>query len=257
MDKIFDAHFHIIDPNYPLVSSNGFVPDFYTVTDYQKDLKENGLTSMGGAVVSGSFQGHDQGFLINALSQLGPSFVGVTQLPTDVSDSEIESLNGYGVRAIRFPMYRDLTTSLAAIRQLAQKVYSLFGWRAEFYVDLANIDDQLEKLLFSLPKVSIDHLGMGKISSDALAKYAAAGIALRVSGFGRVAYKRDEIPQVISNLYHENPHSLIFGTDFPGTRTKHRFSSTDISLIKQALDNNQTSIDRVLYQNGAAWYLKK
>ena len=36
---------------------------------------------MGGAVVSGSFQGFDQSYLLDALDQLGPSFVGVTQLP--------------------------------------------------------------------------------------------------------------------------------------------------------------------------------
>ena len=52
---------------------------------------------LGGAVVSGSFQAFDQSFLIAALKNLGPSFVGVTQLPVSVSDNEIMALNKVGV----------------------------------------------------------------------------------------------------------------------------------------------------------------
>ncbi len=36
---------------------------------------------------------------VNALNKLGPSFVGVTQLPVTVSDQEIIQLNEAGVRA--------------------------------------------------------------------------------------------------------------------------------------------------------------
>lgn len=60
----------------------------------------------GGAVVSGSFQGFDQDYLVAALKELGPSYVGVTQLPFSVSAEEILRLHRGGVRAIRFNFKR-------------------------------------------------------------------------------------------------------------------------------------------------------
>lgn len=72
--KIFDSHLHIIDAKFPLVSNNGYVPEEFTVTNYCERMKNFHL--LGGAVVSGSFQAFDQSYLISALQQLGPSFVG-------------------------------------------------------------------------------------------------------------------------------------------------------------------------------------
>src|SRR5699024_9056315 len=31
---VFDAHFHIVDPAYPLIPNNGFLPDAFTADDY-------------------------------------------------------------------------------------------------------------------------------------------------------------------------------------------------------------------------------
>ena len=38
MYKIFDSHFHIIDPNYPLDKNNGFLPDPYAAQQYLAEL---------------------------------------------------------------------------------------------------------------------------------------------------------------------------------------------------------------------------
>ena len=54
---LFDSHFHIIDPNYPLIRNNGFLPDAFTAEDYLKRMCAYDL--VGGAVVSGSFQAFD------------------------------------------------------------------------------------------------------------------------------------------------------------------------------------------------------
>ncbi|MBR7503743.1 hypothetical protein KCW65_27045, partial [Mycobacterium tuberculosis] len=86
-----------IDPAHPLVENDGFLPDPFTVADYRARVAHLGATPdhesptteeptfavAGGAVVSGSFQGFDQGYLVEALRALGPTFVGVTQLPAD------------------------------------------------------------------------------------------------------------------------------------------------------------------------------
>ncbi len=73
---VFDAHLHIIDPAHPLVENDGYLPAPFNVADYQERI--DGLGIAGGAVVSGSFQAFDQGYLIDALLALGPFYVGVT-----------------------------------------------------------------------------------------------------------------------------------------------------------------------------------
>ncbi len=78
---VFDAHFHIIDPQHPLVRNQGYLPEPFTCGEYRDACTALGLLVGGGAVVSGSFQAFDQGYLLAALAELGPGFVGVTQLP--------------------------------------------------------------------------------------------------------------------------------------------------------------------------------
>ncbi len=89
--RIFDSHLHIIDPAFPLVPNNGYLPDPFTTSDYLVMARFLGVA--GGAVVSGSFQAFDQDYLLSALERLGPRFVGVTQLPASVSDAEIKRLD--------------------------------------------------------------------------------------------------------------------------------------------------------------------
>lgn len=53
-------------------------PGPFTAVDYRDRVA--GLGVAGGAVVSGSFQGFDQSYLVGALAALDPTLVGVTQL---------------------------------------------------------------------------------------------------------------------------------------------------------------------------------
>ena len=76
--RIFDAHFHIIDPHFPLVPNQGFLPEPFTVDDYRARVADLGVA--GGAVVSGSFQAFDQSYLVDSLRRLGPGFVGVANV---------------------------------------------------------------------------------------------------------------------------------------------------------------------------------
>ena len=56
----FDAHLHIIDPRFPLVPNGGYIPPAFTVEDYLARTTHLGV--VGGAVVSGSFQGFDTSY---------------------------------------------------------------------------------------------------------------------------------------------------------------------------------------------------
>ena len=117
---MIDAHLHVVDPRFPLVPNQGYLPPTFTVGDYRRRVR--GLGVAGGAVVSGSFQGHAQEWLRSALAELGPGFVGVTQLPPAVPDEQVRELHGAGVRAVRFTLRRgaDKPSSRAAATTLSR-----------------------------------------------------------------------------------------------------------------------------------------
>lgn len=253
MQKIFDSHFHIIDPEFELVENNGFLPDHYTVADYLSELKELGLEAIGGAVVSGSFQGFHQDYFADALNQLGKDFIGITQLPFDTTDEEIKKLHEIGIRGIRFNLFRGFDASLEDIQELSLRVYQLHGWKTEFYINLAEISQDLKQLIIDLPASSIDHLGMTQVSFEELKDYLHKDIPIRLTGFGRIDYSREEAADLIRKIYDANPKCLIFGTDLPSTRARYRFSKEDIDLIQDVLTEKEC--DDVFYRNGYNWYL--
>ena len=154
--KLFDSHFHIIDERFPLVRNNGYLPAPFTCKTYKDRLKEYNL--VGGAIVSGSFQAFDQSYLVAALEELGPGFVGVTQLPATVSDEEVLSLNDAGVRGVRFNLKRGGSESLDNLETFARRLHDLAGWHIELYVDSRELKD-IHSILASLPSVSITIIG--------------------------------------------------------------------------------------------------
>lgn len=245
---IFDAHLHIIDPAHSLVENNGFLPDPFTVADYQNRIR--GLGIAGGAVVSGSFQAFDQGYLIDALRALGPSYVGVTQIPAETGDQEILDLHDAGVRAVRFNVARGGSASLDNLDRLARRVHDLAGWHTELYIDARVIDDDLTDRIASLPAVSIDHLGMHADGLPNLLRLVEHGVKVKATGFGRVDLDPATTIRAIMDV---EPTALMIGTDLPSTRARRPFQNEDFDLIAQALDPSQVA--DVFWNNAAAFYL--
>lgn len=245
---VFDSHLHIIDPAHPLVENNGFMPDPFTVANYQERIQELGVA--GGAVVSGSFQAFDQGYLINALKALGPTYVGVTQIPGDTSDQRIRELHEAGVRAVRFNIARGGSADLDDLERLARRVHDLVGWHAELYIDARTIDEDLSRRIAGLPAASIDHLGMHEDGLDNLLRLVAQGVKVKATGFGRVQLDPGEVIRAIMSV---DPTALMAGTDLPSTRARRPFQDKDFEYIRQILSPDQASA--VFWDNAAAFYL--
>ena len=244
--KVFDAHFHIIDPTYPLQENQGYLPDPFTVDDYSKRVEQ--LKIQGGAIVSGSFQGFDTSYLENALKKLGPGFVGVIQAPYTIEDSEIIRLNSSGVRAIRFNIKRGGSETLDHLQDFGQRIYELARWHVELYIDSEKLPPLLP-LLKKLPSASIDHLGLSKEGFHSTLKLAAHGVKIKATGFGRVDF---DALHALKTIYQENPDALLFGTDLPSTRAKRPFSPSDLRLIT---DNfSKEAIEKILWSNSANFY---
>lgn len=244
--RVFDAHLHVIDPRFPLVENQGFVPEPFTVDDYRARVASLGV--VGGAVVSGSFQAFDQSYLRAALEALGPSFVGVTQLPSSVTDDEILGLDRIGVRAIRFNLVRGGEANRTELERLARRVYDVAGWHVELYVPAADLAGFVP-LLTSLPRVVIDHLGLGQEAHGALRELVAKGTKVKASGFARLDF--DPIP-IICELSAIDPGALLFGTDLPSTRAPRPFRDDDLHRLGAVLGNVLT--DRILFRNAASFY---
>lgn len=246
--KIFDAHLHIIDRRFPLIPNQGYLPEYFSCHDYKESVKA--LNVEGGAIVSGSFQGFDQTYLVDAIQTLGDRFVGVTQLPHDTPDDEIMRLNALGVRALRFNINRGGSESIIHLDYFARRVYELANWHTELYINSTQIAE-VAPIIEKLPAVSIDHLGLSKAGFKDLLKLVDKGIKVKATGFGRIDF--DPI-KAIRNIYKINPDALMFGTDLPSTRAPRRFELSDVDLVLNALSKKEA--EKVLFKNAEKWYLR-
>jgi predicted TIM-barrel fold metal-dependent hydrolase len=243
---LFDAHFHIIDQRYPLIENNGYLPEPFTCSDYRARMQRYRLA--GGAVVSGSFQGFDQTYLVDALRELGRGFVGVTQLPADTSDAELLRLHESGVRAVRFNLKRGGSESIEHLARMAHRVHDIVGWHVELYVDSRELEP-LHDTLIALPRVSIDHLGLSHGGFSTILKLAEAGVRIKATGFGRIDF---ELTAALRALHAANPHALMFGTDLPSTRAPRAYEDDDYVRVIEAL--GEEGARRVLFENALDFY---
>ncbi|MBJ6799629.1 amidohydrolase family protein [Geomonas propionica] len=243
---VFDSHFHIIDRRFPLVENEGYLPDDFTCHDYLRRTADMNLA--GGAIVSGSFQALDQSYLEDALTTLGPRFVGVTQLSAGVSNDEVLRLDRLGVRAVRFNIKRGGSEKVEHLDRMARRVHELAGWHVELYVDSRALPE-LAPVLAGLPAVSIDHLGLSRAGLPALLSLVERGVRVKATGFGRVDF---DVAGAIRDICRANPDALMFGTDLPSTRAPRPYADQDLRLILDTLDLDLAG--KVLYKNAIEFY---
>ncbi|WP_017613892.1 amidohydrolase family protein [Nocardiopsis salina] len=242
---LFDAHLHIIDPRFPLAPNQGYLPEEFTAEQYRR--RTDGLPVVGGAVVSGSFQGFDQGYLLHALEQLGPGFVGVTQVSNEASDARIAELAEQGVRGVRFNLRRGGSEGLQHLDTLARRVHEVAGMHTELYVDARDLDE-IADTVAALPSVSVDHLGLHADGLPALLRLVERGVRVKATGFGRIDL--DPVAAMRAVL-EADPTALVVGTDLPSTRARRPFDPKDLDLVAEAAGEH---LGAVLYHNAAAFY---
>ena len=228
--RVFDAHLHIIDPRFPLVPNQGYLPGSFTVDDYRERFSADG-----GAVVSGSFQADDQTYLIDALQRLGPTFAGVANIPPDISDEEVLRLAEHGVRAFRLNLHRGAT--LDGVEERAHRFHALAGWHLEVYADVA----QLPPL--DVPVLVLDHLGL--TGGEPLRRFVERGAYVKATRFGGLDI---DIERTLREL---DPAKVLFGTDLPGTRAPRPFEQDDLELVLDCVG------ERALAANAEALYLRE
>ncbi|OPX10000.1 amidohydrolase family protein [Gordonia sp. i37] len=243
---IFDAHFHIIDHAFPVVKNNGFLPEQFDVDAYREHAER--LHVVGGAVVSGSFQAFDQAYLRDALGRLGPTFVGVTQIPASTTDTELIELDHAGIRAVRFNVRRGGSETIEQLDAFARRVHDVAGWHTELYVDAADLSELVD-VIGSLPAVSIDHLGLSPQGLPILLRLVARGVRVKATGFGRVDL---DVSTAIRQIAEIDPSALMFGTDLPSTRARRPFADDDIDIL--VCEVGEEHAEAVLRTNAETFY---
>ena len=253
MNALFDAHLHIINPAFPLIENQGYLPPNFLVNDYLKRV--SGLNVKSGVVVSGSFQGFDQRYLVDCLAQLNShsqplhcNFVGVTQLPASVSDQELIHLDKRGVRSVRFNLRRGGSESIAELEQMAWRVHNLLKWHVELYTGYDSLN-ALKNVLPNLPAVCIDHLGLEKQSLPLMKSLLEQGVKVKACGFGRLDF--DPIV-AIKEFYAISPTAIMFGTDLPSTRAPKPFENEHFERLKDALGSK--AMAQIAWENGRSFY---
>lgn len=246
MSAVFDTHFHIIDPRFPVMENQGFLPPLFTVDDYHSRTASLGIKA--GTVIAGSFQGTQTEYMYDALEKLGPTFTGVIQIAATVTDEEIFKLNAAGVRAVRFNLYRGGSAGIEHLDRLARRVHDLADWHAELYVDASTLGPIFDTIA-NLPKVSIDHLGMTQAGVPQLLKLAEAGAKVKATGFGRTEV---DVPAALRDLARANPGCLMFGSDLPSQRARRPFMPSDMDLIRETLGD--ALAQKVFWDNAAGFY---
>lgn len=239
--KKFDAHLHIIDYEYQINENNGYMP-----LEYKSEV--NSLNIIGGAIVSGSFQGFDQSYLIDTLNKLNGNYVGVTQLPHSVTEDELIFLNNQGVSGLRFNVKRGGSEDLSKLEYFAKRVNEVVGWHTELYIDSKKLSD-IKTTIKKLPAVSIDHLGLSKEGLPHMLDLVEQGVKVKATGFSRTDL---DIPNTLRSIYNINPEALMFGTDLPSTRAPYRFNENDIQIIENNFTNEEC--ENIFYKNATKWY---
>lgn len=243
---VFDAHCHIINPRFALKATRDLPTDVFGAADYLAVARPLGIIA--GAVVSQSYHGFDQGYLLDALRRLGAGYVGVTQLPVSVTDAELATLNGFGVRGVRFTLRGETSGQLAQIESMAHRLYRRVGWHCELNVAPQDLPD-LEPWLLRLPRLCIDYLDQRQDNLHSLLRLAKKGVKIKACGFERLGFPAAEALKEISAA---SPHALMFGTDLPSSCNEHDSRARDIVLIQDTL--SERAAQQVLWDNATAFY---
>jgi predicted TIM-barrel fold metal-dependent hydrolase len=243
---LFDAHFHLIDPRFPLIGQRGPAPKCFDLDDYIVRL--DGYRLIGGTIVAEPCQGFDQRWLADALRHLGPGFVGVANLRPDASDAEILILDAVGVRGVRFALDSGDPVQIRELDRLARRVHELVGWHVELCADAALLKP-VAGLLARLPALCIEHFGLSWAGLDLVLRLVEGGARVKASGFGRVDF---DVRRALLEVCSANPDALMFGTDLPSMGALQPYADGDFWLVLETLSERQAT--KVLSTNALAWY---
>jgi len=158
-----DCHFHIYDAvrfPQPLGLTNPMQPDA-RVEEYE--LLQRRLQTTRSIIVTPASYGIDNRVTRDAIARLGPDARGVAVVRPDITDAELRTLQGAGIRGIRFSLnvsqaVTNPVTTFEMIEPLSKRIADL-GWHVQISWGADEIAAK-ESLWNRLPSsIVFDHIG--------------------------------------------------------------------------------------------------
>jgi 2-pyrone-4,6-dicarboxylate lactonase len=232
-----DTHVHIFGPadRFAYAPTRSFTP-----VDAPKEMlfalhHQQGIERC--VIVQSLVHGMDNRVVEDAIAAGGGRYLGVSLVPVDVPDAELERIAMAGIRGVRFHFMPSLTsdTSMKAIVALTQRLKPL-NLHLQVHFDGALIHQLIEPLSRSAVPVVIDH--MGRVDATRGAEHAdfAALLTLlknpkfhvKVSGIDRIdSYGSQKQPPYADGvafarlLVERYPEQCVWGTDWPHPNHTH------------------------------------
>ncbi len=220
-DGAADCHHHIYDPHFAYNADAVLKPPFATVADYRALQKKLGTSR--NVMVQPSTYGTDNRCLRDVLARMGENCRAVCVVNSAVSDAELKSLHGAGVRGIRVQFGLGNPVGADEVMPLARRIANL-GWHIQCNMPPDQLV-QMELLLLRLPvPVIIDHLGrataVGQPQYNTVRKLLDSGRGwVKVSGAylygGGSAPDYAGASQAAMGYIKAAPERCVWGSDWP------------------------------------------
>lgn len=231
-----DCHFHVIGPvaRFPMVEGRSYTPALASLAEWRAALGPHGVTH--GVVIQPSFYGLDNRALLEALREGENSLVGIAAVEPDISDARLEELTAAGVRGVRMahfepgdPRAMGGFVPFAVFESLEGRLFE-HGLHLQLFTDSRLLPAIAGRLRSSRVPIIIDHMGR----SPALLGTDHAGhlmmrqllvegcIWVKLSGIANISNAApgyDDVRRVHESLVNANVDQLVWGSDWPHTRS--------------------------------------
>lgn len=233
LEGAVDAHCHVFGPadTFPFAQERKYTP----VDSPKEKLFElrDHLGFSRNVIVQATCHGRDNSALVDALMASNGAARGVAIIGEDITDDELQNLDGAGVRAVRFNFVKRLvdTTPWEVFEKIAQKVEKL-GWHIVVYFEAQDLEE-LKPLLARLPGiVVVDHMGRPDIAQgvegDAFQNFLKfmdehENIWVKVSCPERLTNQGppyDDVIPFAATLVKRFTNRVLWGTDWPHPNMK-------------------------------------
>jgi predicted TIM-barrel fold metal-dependent hydrolase len=258
-----DCHIHIYDARFQ--SSTPAVANA-TVQDYRLLQQRIGLTRV--VIVTPRNYGTDNSVTVDAIKQLGIANArGVAVIRPTVTDAELKSLDGAGIRGIRFTVANPKTAvvSIDMIEPLAQRI-AAFGWHVQLNMPADKIVENADMLRRLPTPIVFDH--MGQLPLPAGLAHPAYGVIRSLVDKGRAwvkisgAYLNTKIgpptyadATTIAQAYVKAaPERLVWGSDWPHPSPPVKPDDAVLFDLLTAWAPDEATRNRILVANPQALY---
>jgi 2-pyrone-4,6-dicarboxylate lactonase len=262
-----DCHAHVfgVQDRYPLLPDTHFVPHECAWSSYAAMLRSIGCERA--VLVQPSVYGADNSAIEDTLaSSHGMDLRAIAVVRPDVSDAELQRLDGLGFRGIRLNLAAATKgLSLEHARPLADRIRHL-GWHLQVYADFRQ-QPEIGEVLAALPvPVVIDHFG--RVEAAGGLDSPGARALLRTLAKGN-CWAKLSAPYFVSQQF---PHygdvapiagamlvraadRLVWGTDWPHVSARERMpADADLADLLGSWLPNEAARQMVLVDNPARLY---